>query len=186
MAPHIKPPKSLERNGVQAVLPNRCGGLARNWVGGASSRSRSSMTKPLPRLWRKDSTKKDQWSYRAWAGIINLVIFWDSLSMLRFYSEMASRLLALPLSTSVPRSCKSPLWFLPPCRIMSMYMCFLIYAKCVGRYDFLISSACTIRMTEDATNAEEWGPTTTTMASISEASRTFDEYERIVQVLRGR
>lgn len=41
-------------------------------------------------------------------------------------------------------------------------------------------------MTEDATNAEEWGPTTTTMASISEAARTFHEYERIVQVLRGR
>jgi epsin len=41
-------------------------------------------------------------------------------------------------------------------------------------------------MTEDATNAEEWGPTTTTMASISKAARTFDEYERIVQVLRGR
>lgn len=58
MAPHVKPFESFKRNGVQAVLPYRCGGLARNWVGGASNRSRSSMTKPLPRLWRKDSTKK--------------------------------------------------------------------------------------------------------------------------------
>lgn len=41
-------------------------------------------------------------------------------------------------------------------------------------------------MTEDATNTEEWGPTTTSMAAISEASKTYDDYERIVQVLLGK
>lgn len=41
-------------------------------------------------------------------------------------------------------------------------------------------------MTEDATNTEEWGPTTKTMAAISNASKNFDDYERVVQVLRGR
>lgn len=69
---------------------------------------------------------------------------------------------------------------------VNVHVSSLICAKCFRRYEFLICSACAIRMTEDATNAEEWGPTTTTMASISEAARTFDEYERIVQVLRGR
>ena len=42
------------------------------------------------------------------------------------------------------------------------------------------------RMTEDATNMEEWGPTTKTMAAISDASRNYDDYVRIVGVLRGR
>ena len=42
------------------------------------------------------------------------------------------------------------------------------------------------RMTEDATSMEEWGPTTKTMAEISDASKNYDDYVRIVQVLRGR
>jgi len=41
-------------------------------------------------------------------------------------------------------------------------------------------------MTEDATNTEEWGPTTKSMVAISNASKSFDDYERVVQVLRGR
>jgi epsin len=41
-------------------------------------------------------------------------------------------------------------------------------------------------MTEDATNTDEWGPTTKTMAAISNASKNYDDYERIVQVLRAR
>lgn len=41
-------------------------------------------------------------------------------------------------------------------------------------------------MTEDATNTEQWGPTTKTMAAISDASKNYDDYVRIVQVLRGR
>lgn len=42
------------------------------------------------------------------------------------------------------------------------------------------------RMTEDATNAEEWGPTTTAMASISDAAYNSEDYLRIVQVLHKR
>jgi len=42
------------------------------------------------------------------------------------------------------------------------------------------------RMAEDATNTEEWGPTTKTMAAISDNSKNYDDYVRIVQVLRGR
>lgn len=41
-------------------------------------------------------------------------------------------------------------------------------------------------MTEDATNAEEWGPTTTAMASISDAAYNSEDYLRIVQVLHKR
>ncbi|KAG0586205.1 hypothetical protein KC19_2G072200 [Ceratodon purpureus] len=41
-------------------------------------------------------------------------------------------------------------------------------------------------MTEDATNADEWGPTTKQMAEISESSNNSEEYLRIVHVLHKR
>lgn len=41
-------------------------------------------------------------------------------------------------------------------------------------------------MTEDATNTEECGPTTKKMAAIADASKNYDDYVRILQVLRGR
>lgn len=55
----------------------------------------------------------------------------------------------------------------------------------IARLAFVHVSAAET-MTEDATNTEEWGPTTKTMAAISNASKNFDDYERVVQVLRGR
>jgi len=41
-------------------------------------------------------------------------------------------------------------------------------------------------MTVDALNFIEWVPATKSMAAISNASKTVDDYERAVQVLRGR
>ncbi|KAG0618645.1 hypothetical protein M758_4G081100 [Ceratodon purpureus] len=55
----------------------------------------------------------------------------------------------------------------------------------IARLAFVDVSAAEM-MTEDATNMEEWGPTTKTMAAISDASRNYDDYVRIVGVLRGR
>lgn len=55
----------------------------------------------------------------------------------------------------------------------------------IARLAFVHVSAAEM-MTEDATNAEEWGPTTKSMAAISNASKNFDDYERVVQVLRAR
>lgn len=55
----------------------------------------------------------------------------------------------------------------------------------IARLAFVHVSAVEM-MTEDATNTEEWGPTTTAMAEISNASKKFDDYERVVQVLHAR
>lgn len=41
-------------------------------------------------------------------------------------------------------------------------------------------------MTEDATNADEWGPTTKQMAEISDSSHNSEDYLRIVHVLHER
>ncbi|KAG0589698.1 hypothetical protein KC19_1G040700 [Ceratodon purpureus] len=55
----------------------------------------------------------------------------------------------------------------------------------IARLAFVYVSAAET-MTEDATNTDEWGPTTKAMAEISNASKNYDDYERIVQVLRAR
>lgn len=41
-------------------------------------------------------------------------------------------------------------------------------------------------LTEEATNADPWGPETRTMAKLSDAAFELEEYERIVQVLHNR
>jgi len=41
-------------------------------------------------------------------------------------------------------------------------------------------------MTEDATNADEWGPTTKAMADICSVVYNSEDYLRVVQVLHRR
>lgn len=49
-----------------------------------------------------------------------------------------------------------------------------------------IDPVCGARLTEEATNDEEWGPATKVMASIAEACCHMEDYPRVVQVLHGR
>lgn len=51
---------------------------------------------------------------------------------------------------------------------------------------FCLSLLLWDRMTEDATNADDWGPTTKAMADICNATSNSEDYLRIVQVLHKR